>query len=523
MGNPLMPWSFRPIFPGRSTLWASLAVGVSLTTGCATTQSQAAGDQPGQMTDPSLPVAAAGGFDLFGALDDAFVLSMQPGGRERAQAKYRTTGGMKPTAEEQFVRIWTTLDRETAYTRFEEMAREARNVNGRFGEGLARLGQTWIYAEWRMPDEANRFMERAKRRLPADYGLIPIVEADLTLNSEEPNQNTMDRAAEAYARALRDHPSSIFITVRMAQAYQRLGFPDRAIQQYERATASNPGILLFWRELGSLQQQLNLTDKAIATFTRAAELDGSDPDLQLRLASLHEQRKDFAAALDRYQNVLRLKPRDNVTARKIVELRRALGQREEEFSALVALLALEPANEQALSRIGELAISLGRVDEAKAYFEQLMGVNDASAEAYYGLALYYQRRDDDRRAIQYISDGLRSKPDDARLAEALRAIKERHKVGAALKAEKPDVLYNRMSERMTQAYLKRLKARPGLVGKLVIAVSFNNDGKVTKAELKENTINDSDLEFLLYATSLEMKLAKGPYAIDFPFNFKPKK
>ncbi len=487
--------------------------------GCATTETARREVGP---QDLSAPSRLGGGFDVMQTVDDIYLVSMQAG-RTKSEAKYRVLGGLRPTAEERFCRIYAMADREAAFTKFREMRREFLGRGQTFGASIAMLGAAWIYSEWNMTEEGRAELEAARKGLPPEYPLVALVAGDLELTASENAEDAREAAEREYSKVLADYPSSIHVTIQLARLYERKGRDAEAIAQYESALKASPNVFVFWRRLAELQQGLGLTDEAINSYTQALKVDGTDATIFIQLGMLHEKKEQLREAAKAYTQAARLRPREVDAWRRIVAVYKQLGDREAELDALENLLKLDGANEDMLLRSGELALELGQFGRAKRVYDQMLSVNPTSARAFYGVGLYYDTQGDMRNALfNYIE----SRKHDSNFEPAERAynkIRAKFNAGTPITAKTPELVFQKFQQAALKLYNKRLKDNPNLRGKIILALSIDASGAVKGVSIKEDTLNDQTLELTMYIMGSELKFNEGPFNVEFPFSFKPGK
>ena len=123
-------------------------------------------------------------------------------------------------------------------------------------------------------------------------------------------------------------------------------------------------------------------------FERATELEESDP----------------AAAIDAYQQVLRLRPDSSEALINIGRIHAESGQAALATECFTRALEIDPRDATAVYNLGVVAQDMGNDDEAIRLYRGALELDPHLAEAHYNLATIFDRAGDPKAAIRHIHE-----------------------------------------------------------------------------------------------------------------------
>ena len=271
----------------------------------------------------------------------------------------------------------------------------------RYAETLAALEQALaLQPELAAPGTLPLFMGRAARelgRLDAAAGHFQRA-AELDPGNVEPildlatlrRGQQRDREADALlarARALRPGDPALLHTV--AEALRTQGRLEEAIAGYRAALELDPEYAPSHAALGIALYQTQRYAAGVATMARALALDPALPvagSLHLFMGRAWQELGDPAAAVQQYEQALRLDPRNSEALDHLAMAR--FGQRRyEEALALYRTLAeIDPDNALTHSNLGAALYHLGRPEQALPSIERALALDPDLEIARTGLA-----------------------------------------------------------------------------------------------------------------------------------------
>lgn len=163
-------------------------------------------------------------------------------------------------------------------------------------------------------------------------------------------RNKLRDAGEVLRRMADVDPSDLKVRIRLAELYGREGDPEKAAGEF----------LTIADELmkkGLLAEALQLLDKALRGTKRS-------PRLVAACARVHLVQKDFARAVELFQEARRSSPGDRELLLRLAEAAVGARRPDEARAALEEVLQRDPGDEEARQQIGLVFLAEGRLDEA---------------------------------------------------------------------------------------------------------------------------------------------------------------
>ncbi len=113
-------------------------------------------------------------------------------------------------------------------------------------------------------------------------------------------QGEMERALEAFEKAVRLDSNDAVALLNLAYTYDRQGRTEEAIAEYQRAIELSPNNLLAYNNLGVLYDKMGQYDEAIGEFQRALAIDPTDANT---LKNLENAKKSRAVIQEREDKI----------------------------------------------------------------------------------------------------------------------------------------------------------------------------------------------------------------------------
>ncbi len=127
-------------------------------------------------------------------------------------------------------------------------------------------------------------------------------------------------AQRSFARAIELDPQLFKAHFKLAQVHERLDNPQDALREYTLAIQSGPRFIEAYRSLGRLYADLGYLDRAVTVLRSGLQvvIQGTEDEAHLHhlLGTVHQQRRDYDAAVGEFRAALDLLPslRDAVFA-----------------------------------------------------------------------------------------------------------------------------------------------------------------------------------------------------------------
>lgn len=248
---------------------------------------------------------------------------------------------------------------------------------------------------------------------PDHYGtLVALGEAQISLND-------LAGALATYEVIATHHPDDLQATRRHASLEFAAGRYEQAAKRLEEGLAKHPQNFELAYSLGQVVRTLGDNDRSLALFESVPDYHPAYIEARLQLASMHEEREDYAAALVEIERLRKLRP-----SRAIDFHMAELLSRSDRFDDAIALLeelrAADPDSDEVLYQLGVTYGTARRHDEALAYMRLTLDKNPDNPHAlnYIGYTLA-ERGESLEEAEAMILRALDQRPDDGYIADSL--------------------------------------------------------------------------------------------------------
>ncbi|MFH1678351.1 MAG: tetratricopeptide repeat protein [Candidatus Omnitrophota bacterium] len=227
------------------------------------------------------------------------------------------------------------------------------------------------------------------------------------------------------------------------------------------------------------------TDKTGDVLSAFNELKTAHPEksavIYEILADNFAQDKDFAQALNFYQQALELKPGDEGILTKLANIYQAQNMPEDVIAVYRKLVSLYPNNSFYYERLSNLLEKEGKSKDVEGVWEKLIANNPYSIQAYRQSALYFAAQKNYQKAVEQMQKAIQLRPDEVSLRFQLASI-----LSQAGRIEEAGDAYNEI---------------------------INSD---QGAQIKQNAINQlvilkkQNKELASFITQIESELSKSP-------------
>lgn len=233
---------------------------------------------------------------------------------------------------------------------------------------------------------------------------------------------TSESIAE-FKRALALAPNSDEGYRRLGSAYKAAGLKQEAIMAYERAVAINPYLWLNYSQLGTAALQFGDNAKALQAFERVTELNPKSSTGYNNIGIVYYRQGKWDASVPAFQKALQIEP----TSAAYSNLGTAyfyLRRYDDAVKMFEKAVEMNPASEAQIGNLADAYRWSGQVDKAKATYEKAIGlaykefqVNSRDAVTLGHLALYYAKKGDTGRGLEFIRRALAIDPNDVGLLD----------------------------------------------------------------------------------------------------------
>jgi eukaryotic-like serine/threonine-protein kinase len=185
------------------------------------------------------------------------------------------------------------------------------------------------------------------------------------------------------------------------QRYDKPGYLDSAIESLDQATRTDPRFALAFAQLGEayrLKYQLDKDpkwlDQALLNCQKAAEIDSRVSAVYVTLGRIHEMSGKHDLAVQEFQRVLDINPRDVGALSGIARSYENAGRIPEAEAAYKKAVALQPDYWDGYEELGFFYDRHGRYPEAIAQLQQAVSLTPDNSQIYANLGAVYSDADD---------------------------------------------------------------------------------------------------------------------------------
>ena len=248
---------------------------------------------------------------------------------------------------------------------------------------------------------------------PAHFGtLVSLGEAQIAIND-------LEGALETYATIVTAHPDDLQAIRRYASLEFAAGRYEQAAARLAAAFARHPEHFELAYSLGQVVHNMGDDDRAVELFSRVPEYHPSFRESRLQLASIYEDREDYAAALVEVQRLRVLRP-SRPLAFHTAELLTRIGRFDEALELLHKMREEKPDDDEVLYQLGVCYGTAKRADEALEYMRLALEKNPDNPHAlsYIGYT-WAERGENLDEAERMILRALDQRPNDGYITDSL--------------------------------------------------------------------------------------------------------
>jgi len=269
-------------------------------------------------------------------------------------------------------------------------------------------------------DRAIQLLNRAVQLNPSSAAsYAALAEACFRKNQSNPDPQWTKLASEYAGRAVALDGDLAASHVAVGLAEMQQGHSAEAEKQFRLAAELDPKSSVPHRWLGTLDDRMNRGGDAEGELQRAVQLDPTDWKNYMQLGLNRYLVADYRAAVENWQQALKLEP-DNVDAlRDLGAAYHALDRDDDAASAFQRALEIK-ATADAYNNLGTMRFYQGHYEDAKNDFEKTVALNANSYDSWGNLADAYRwtpgNQDKAKQAyehaIELLREELAKNPDD---------------------------------------------------------------------------------------------------------------
>jgi serine/threonine protein kinase/tetratricopeptide (TPR) repeat protein len=219
------------------------------------------------------------------------------------------------------------------------------------------------------------------------------------------------RSSQAIAelnRGLQLAPNSDSGYVRLGTAYMQNGQKEEAIAAYKKAIEVNPYYWVLHLELGTAYFSIGENEKALNELKRVTELEPDNVTGWNNLANVYERMGRYQESIPVYQKSIDLSP-TSLAYSNLGYVYTVLKQYPQAIQTLEKAVELGPNQEFVAGNLADAYRYSGQKDKANATYDKAIAlafrdlqVNPQNTDALGDLALYYAKKGETARAVEFI-------------------------------------------------------------------------------------------------------------------------
>jgi serine/threonine protein kinase/tetratricopeptide (TPR) repeat protein len=295
-------------------------------------------------------------------------------------------------------------DAQSAINYFEEAITKDRNFALAY-TGLADASLA-MYAE-----KTNSFwLEKARAAArQAEQINDNLPEAHFSLGAVYLQAGKTSEAIAEFKHGIQVAPNSDEGYVRLGDAYTEIGQKDEAIAAYKKAIEVNP---YYWGNhlvLGNVYWSVGANDKAVEEFKRVTELDPENVRGWDNLGTAYSRMGKYQESINSYQKSLQLDPTYWSAYTNLGNSYFLMKRYPEAIQAFEKAVELGPNYDLAYGNLADAYRVSGQKGKADATYDKAIALalhavkkNPKDTDAMEGLALYYAKKGDTKRGMEYI-------------------------------------------------------------------------------------------------------------------------
>lgn len=236
------------------------------------------------------------------------------------------------------------------------------------------------------------------------------------------------KAVEAFLKAEEFRPTDALAPYYLGQSLLLVGQPEQAVEAFEKAIARNPqrnDLLEIFQQLGRVHQRAQRTDQALEVWKRLESLFPNDPRVQEQIAVTLVEEGQYALALPRYEQLVKLVRDDyrrTMFQIEVAELKIRQNQRDNGLKDLEDILAnLNPdswLHHDVRRRMEEVFLRTGDQDGLVKYYEKWTKRHPEDVDAMARMAKFLASSARVPEATQWMEKALKLAPKRTELRRA---------------------------------------------------------------------------------------------------------
>ena len=223
----------------------------------------------------------------------------------------------------------------------------------------------------------------------------------------------MNKAIEAYSRAIALNPDYAATYYNRGAAYINKGEIDRAIKDCSKAIALNPNFAMAYNNRGNAYAKKGDFDRAVENFNKAIDINPDSAIPYTNRGAAYNETDDFDRAIEDFNKAIQLNPDFAEAYNNRGNAYQGKGDFDRAIKDCSKAIALNPNFAMAYNNRGNAYAKKGDYDRAVENFNKAIQLNPDFAEAYNNRGNAYQGKGDFDRAIKDCSKAIALNPNFA--------------------------------------------------------------------------------------------------------------
>jgi tetratricopeptide (TPR) repeat protein len=331
---------------------------------------------------------------------------------DEAEIEFRKILSQRPDAASILIDLALLYEQQEKIPQAIETYKKLIDISPQNIQTLIRLGH--IYLRQQLLDEAQNTFLAVLKLDPSNR------EALIALGLLSLEQGNHEQAITKFLSLLQKSPKDIRLIYMLGAAYEEAGNYDKAIETLKQIPYSSDQFADTQIRIGFMLKKQQKTDEAIVFLQDAISRKKDAPNLYTFLASLHEDKRQFAAAESVIREGLLANP-DNIDLNfSLGVLYEKTNRFEESVTAMQKVLKIEHDNPEALNFIGYMYADRGlNLDEAERLIRKALRLKPGNGYMLDSLGWVLFRKDRLAEAIIHLKQASELLPEDATILEHL--------------------------------------------------------------------------------------------------------
>lgn len=356
------------------------------------------------------------------------ILDFDPATADAAAIKEMESLSVRSTRDPILLaRLGAVSEREGAWDKAVTAYENALQLNTNLVPVMVRLGQLYS-TQSRNPERAFAFARRARNLEPSDPKIAHTLGGLAYASAQSASDFQWAHGLlQESARALPDDPEVLFD---LASATYAVGDVTNAMSVMQKvvglkATPSRLAEATLFQEMNML---LWRPEEATASVSKVAAVLQKQPDYVPALCvngMLQELKRDFAAARDTYERILKLRPMFSPAYRSLARIYAThLKDTQKAYNYATKARELYPQDPHVARLLGDLTYQRGEFPRAVQLLKESAPAFAQDGELFYALGLAHYKLKQSRECKEALNKALAMAPNSASAAEAQKIVAE---------------------------------------------------------------------------------------------------